>query len=111
LKLKHLKTKWNFQKNKTYLKIRIETLFWHNNNHNNNFSSFYVFFGSPTPIHKTKRGNTNLKSKTEPRKVLKNKGARARKLREVQGSRKRYLKAPNNRTKRGNEEQQNQERC
>ncbi len=65
----------------------------------------------PTPIHKTKRGNTNLKSKTKPRKVLKNKGARARNLREVQGSRKRYLKAPNNRTKRDTEKQQNQERC
>jgi hypothetical protein len=55
---------------------------------------------SPTPILKTKGGNTNLKSKAEPRKVLKNKGARAEKLGEVQGSRKRYLKASNNRPKR-----------
>jgi hypothetical protein len=66
---------------------------------------------SPTPIHKTKGSNTNLKSKAKPRKVLKNKGARAGKLEEIQGSTKRYLKAPNNRTKRGIEEQQNQEKC
>jgi hypothetical protein len=64
----------------------------------------------PTPIHKTKGGNTNLKSKAAPRKVLKNKRARAGKLGEVQGPRKRYLKAPNNRTKIGIEEQQNQEK-
>jgi hypothetical protein len=62
---------------------------------------------SPTPIHKTKGGNTNLKSKTKPRRVLKNRGTRAGKLGEVQRSRKRYLKAPNNRTKRGTKKQQN----
>ncbi len=66
---------------------------------------------SPTPIHKTKGGNTNLKSKAKPRKVLKNKGARARKLGNVQGSRKKYLKHQIIEPREALKEQQNQERC
>jgi hypothetical protein len=44
-------------------------------------------------LHKAKeRGNTNLKNKIEPRKVLRNKGAKVIKLGKDQGSTKKYFR-------------------